>query len=544
MYQMEEGMPHTYFVWATVPYGYTRAPFIAKSLMKPLVTKWRKLGCKIVVFYDDGMAVGQSEQLLKKQSLQIQCDLLRAGLVPGVTKCIWEPCRTVQWNGLIFDFDKKGIAIMQHRVDHMTEKIEQLLEAWPKVTFRQVSQFLGQLNSMHAVLEGKAMICAKNLQTIVNIRHFRDLSWEKVIVADYEPLFELARKELIFWKENIVQLNFRLFTEPTPSCVGWVDASDHAIGGILAILSDISHGQIPITMDNWVLDGAGVLPIVRNCAKLQVDNFPTGPRIVQDHDLDPDTVKKLYVVHRNLTYAEKAMDSNERELLAAIELILGCAEVLRNTVFTLHFDNMNAAGILEKGSSKFRLQNYAKFCFNICRDYNITLKTVWIPRCLNNAADFLSKMVDYEDYTVQHWFYQLAIQLSGFVPNFDRFANNWNAKCENFNSLTYCVGSKGVNAFSYSWGGKAKNWLFPPPRLIMQTVLQLEKSAGKGLLLVPQWKSSAFYPFLKEYLSSPALKNRWILSGKNVFRKGMDNSSCFGPDFSANVELWMFDFNL
>jgi hypothetical protein len=78
----------------------------------------------------------------------------------------------------------------------------------------------------------------------------------------------------------------------------------------------------------------------------------------------------------------------------------------------------------------------------------------------------------------------------------------------------------------------------------MQTVLHLEKSAGKGLLLVSQWKSSAFYPFLEEFLISPALKNRWILSGKNVFRKGMDNLSCFGPEFSANVELWMFDFNL
>jgi hypothetical protein len=173
-----------------------------------------------------------------------------------------------------------------------------------------------------------------------------------------------------------------LFTEPNPSSVGWVDASDHAIGGILATLFDKGDGQIPLTMDNWVLDGAGVLPIVRNCAKMQVDNFPTGPRIVQDHDLDPDTVKKLYVVHRNLTYAEKAMDSNERELLAALELILGCAEVLRNTVFTLHFDNMNAAGILEKGSSKFRLQNYAKFCFNICRDINLQYSYLALYRIL------------------------------------------------------------------------------------------------------------------------------------------------------------------
>jgi hypothetical protein len=42
-----------------------------------------------------------------------------------------------------------------------------------------------------------------------------------------------------------------------------------------------------------------------------------------------------------------------KELLAAVELLKGCGVILRNDVFTLHFDNMNAAGISEKGLSKF-----------------------------------------------------------------------------------------------------------------------------------------------------------------------------------------------
>ncbi len=89
---------HTYFVWATVPFGYTRASYFARELMKPLVSQWRRFSCKIVVFYNDGMAVGWSETELKKQALQIQCDLLRAGLVPGVAKCVWNPVRLVNWN--------------------------------------------------------------------------------------------------------------------------------------------------------------------------------------------------------------------------------------------------------------------------------------------------------------------------------------------------------------------------------------------------------------------------------------------------------------
>jgi hypothetical protein len=544
MYQMEEGEPHTYFVWSTMPYGYTRAPFIAKALMKPLIIKWRKLGCKIVVFYDDGMAVADCEHMLRKQSLQIQCDLLRAGLVPGVSKCVWKPAKIIHWNGLIFNFEKLGIEIMNHRMQHTLEKIDYLIKKWPNVTFRELSQFLGQLNSMHPVLQGRATLRTKCVQTFVNIKYYHEYSWEKEITSDFQGLFVKAKEEIIFWKENIERLNFRPFVPKDPRYVGWVDASGHAVGGILVQLKTDGGRPIPITMDNWVLDGAGVLPRIPNCAKLQVDGFPVSPRIVKNHDLDPGVVETLYVIHRNLTYAEKASDSNERELLAAVELLFSCANFLKNNAITLHFDNLNAATIVEKGSSKFRLQSYAILIEKICSQYNIDLNAVWIPRCLNNVADIISKMIDYDDYAVQDSFYQYVQQISGFVPNFDRFANNWNAKCTQFNSLVYCVGSGGVNAFNYPWGGRAKNWLFPPPKLVIPAVLHLQRSFGMGILLIPQWKTAPFYPFLLDYIKSPKLKNRWIFGGKNVFKRGADNTSCFGPDFVGNVELWFFDFNV
>jgi hypothetical protein len=81
-----------------------------------------------------------------------------------------------------------------------------------------------------------------------------------------------------------------MFKELNLSCVGWMDASDHALGGIIVTILDYGDGQMLVTMDNWVLDGAGVLPIVCNCAILQVDNFPTCPQIAQDHDLDLEAV--------------------------------------------------------------------------------------------------------------------------------------------------------------------------------------------------------------------------------------------------------------
>jgi len=50
MYQMKDGELPRMFTWTVLPYGYTRAPFIARELMKPLITKWRALGANVVVF--------------------------------------------------------------------------------------------------------------------------------------------------------------------------------------------------------------------------------------------------------------------------------------------------------------------------------------------------------------------------------------------------------------------------------------------------------------------------------------------------------------
>jgi hypothetical protein len=111
------------------------------------------------------MTVGQTQVEFRKQALQIQCDLLRAGLVPGVTKCIWTPVPKVKLNGLLFDFERCGIAVLEHRMEHTMEKVTYLLNNWPSVTFREVSQLLGQLNSMHPVLRGLATLRSKFLQT-------------------------------------------------------------------------------------------------------------------------------------------------------------------------------------------------------------------------------------------------------------------------------------------------------------------------------------------------------------------------------------------
>ena len=135
-------MKETYFVWTTLPYGYTRAPYIGRSLMKPLISNWRRLGASVCVFYDDGMA---------KLSLQMHCDLLRAGLVPGAQKCLWSPQTIIDWNGLTYDFNLHGIKIMARRINATIATIQTVFNLWPVLTFRQVACCVGKLISLKPV---------------------------------------------------------------------------------------------------------------------------------------------------------------------------------------------------------------------------------------------------------------------------------------------------------------------------------------------------------------------------------------------------------
>jgi hypothetical protein len=116
MYQLEKDGELEMFVWKTMPYGYTRAPFLARNLMKPLVTRWRSIGLNIVVFYDDGMAVHSDYNSLKYLATMVHVDLIKAGLIPGINKCIWSPVPVVDWNGLRFDLTHKKLSVMEHRI--------------------------------------------------------------------------------------------------------------------------------------------------------------------------------------------------------------------------------------------------------------------------------------------------------------------------------------------------------------------------------------------------------------------------------------------
>ena len=94
---------------------------------------------------------------------------------------------------------------------------------------------------------------------------------------------------------------------------------------------------------------------------------------------------------------------------------------------------------------------------------------------------------------------KLLILLKRNFENFtvDRFSDDLNKKLSNFNSKYHCPNTSGVNAFTYNWS-EHFNWLCPPISMIGDAIKHLKLCHARGVLFVPMWPSSYFWPLLDE----------------------------------------------
>ena len=199
-------------------------------------------------------------------------------------------------------------------------------------------------------------------------------------------------------------------------------------------------------------------------------------------------------------------------------------------------DSQSAARIIETGSMKSDLQWFATEIFFLCYNNNISLKGEWISREQNQEADWASReadILDIEDWGITAAFFTILNNLYGPFT-LDAFANFYNAKCPKFYSLFHTPGSAGVDALSYNWNGE-NVLLVPPVNAIGKALTHLRTCRAKGVLVAPKWKSSYFWPLLKNNYSSFIVDLR-TFRGSKVLNQGLNKNSLLGsPSFSGDV---------
>ena len=224
-----------------------------------------------------------------------------------------------------------------------------------------------------------------------------------------------VKAELVFWQENIVKLNRKYLAGY--SCSSVVIYSD---------ASDIAAGACTVEL-------------------------------------------KSKFFHKMWNSVEKVQSSTWREM-KAIELALSSFKDQGKTIkwFT---DNQNCVKIVKSGSMKLELQKLARSIYSTCVTNSISIDIQWIPRSENEKADYISRLIDHEDWEVSGKFLDLMNGLWGPFT-IDRFANFNNKKLNRYNSLCWNPGSEAIDAFSQNWQFD-NNWLVPPVFSVLRIIKHL-----------------------------------------------------------------------
>ena len=83
------------------------------------------------------------------------------------------------------------------------------------------------------------------------------------------------------------------------------------------------------------------------------------------------------------------------------------AILLEGSHVSWYTDSQAAAKVVEVGSMKFDLHSIARSIFNICIQSGIHLEVQWIPLSLNQQADYISRLIDIDDWHIANEFFYL-----------------------------------------------------------------------------------------------------------------------------------------
>ena len=483
-----------WFSFTVLPFGLTTGPWVLTKVLKPLVNHWRRNGICICLYLDDGWGYNSSHSVCLSHSKQVKCDLLQSGFIINCDKSQWEPVTVLDWIGLTWNLRKGVLTIPDHRVTKMNNICVYIMHHVQNISARKMAQLAGNIISMFPVLGNVTRLMSRNMYEIINSR----VSWDYGMnVASHSGLLN----ELKFWNSNIDSLNYsKLIKYQKTHKIVYSNASQVALGAYV-----LSCGNI--------------------------------------------------VSHKNWSSVERQKSSTWRELSALTYSLQAFLQVLSGQNVKWFTDSQNVVTIVNNGSKVPELQNLALSIYKWCIQDHIQLEVDWVPRTATNLekADFLSRIIDYDDWAVTRSFFHKIDTIWG-PHTVDRFANDQNTKLPRFNSRFWNPLSETVDSFTIEWTGE-NNWLVPPIHLIPRVLHHLQASQACGTLIVPKWQSSSFWPILfpngyehknhiVDEVKNKHIKQIYEFESCNVFQHGNNNNSIFGSkDFKSKVLAVRLDYS-
>ena len=319
--------------------------FTVHKLFRPLVRYWRASGIHLVLYLDDGAGCEKEFFTTKRSSNRVRSDIVKAGLVVNCDKSVWVPVQRLEWLGISWDLFNAILFIPQLRIDRLISALHAFKEKLPCVTPRFVASVVGRIISLSPCVGNVSLVISRFLQSAVT---FCD-AWDTPLDLSRFQYYSHCLDEIDFWLENCIKLNCRkLFEYTRPVYIICTDASDFTCG-------------------------------------------------VHAHFVVEEEFELFYKAFCSM---ESVLNSNGRQLLAILYALKSLKSLIQGKVVKLFTDSKNASIISTKGSMSLRLQRQALEIFQFCAVNNVSVKFEWVPRSVKEYADSLSRVIDFDDWSV------------------------------------------------------------------------------------------------------------------------------------------------
>ena len=426
------GHGRKWFMFRVLPFGLSTACYVFTKLLRPLIKRWRSKGLRCIVYIDDGICASPDKQQCAAATQQLIGDISKAGFIINAEKSQLEPVNAGPWLGFRIDLRKGMFYVPEDKISRLRAAIASVLGC-NVIGARKLASIVGQVISMSLAIGSIARLRTRSLYHILNGRR----SWSDAVRMSSE-----AQEELRFWNTCLPAQNGQpIWFSPGATRIVFTDASSTGYGGLT------------------------------HCVEV-------GPNIA----------------HGQWSEYEASLSSTWRELKAVALVLSSLVSKLAGHRVKWFTDNQNVVRIVQTGSRRNHLQLIALNIFETCFKFGIRLDMEWIPRSLNEQADYVSRIHDFDDWRTNSQLFANIDHLWG-PHNVDCFAHIDNTQLPVFYSRFWCPGSAAVDAFTVNWSGNV-NWLVPPFHLISRTVKLARECGAVGSLLVPVWKSAHFWPLL------------------------------------------------
>ena len=156
----------------------------------------------------------------------------------------------------------------------------------------------------------------------------------------------------------------------------------------------------------------------------------------------------------------------------------------------------------------------------VCVQSGIYLDMQWIPRTLNQQADYISRLIDVDDWQTTNGLF-LSLNHRWGPHSVDCFANYYNHKLPRFFSRFWNPNTAGVDFFIQPLRGE-NCWVVRPVSIVPRVLHYMKSQNAVGTVILPFWPSAHYWPLLTnkylKYISgySMHIGNQSLAHGRNL----------------------------